>query len=146
MPDQSGMERQLLRAWLSVRENLNLTFTLMSSQIETTGDAAEISATYSLYEDVKDQHFDAVFVTGSPYDGQDEQDIPFWEDFVDFMSWSQTHSEFRYFAGWSAAGALAVNYGIHVPHRRKKLFGSFLSNSWPGDTAIQQTFLKLTAK
>jgi homoserine O-succinyltransferase len=125
MPNQLMLEKQLLRAWMSVRENLNLTFTLMTSQVETSGDANEVADAYSLYAEIKDNHYDVVFVTGSPYDGQEESTIPFWDDFVDLIHWSETHARFEYFAGWSAAGAFEVKYGIHVPHKRKKIFGIF---------------------
>ena len=80
---------------------------------------------YRRLEDVRDEFFDALIVTGAPIERLPFEEVAYWNELTEIMDWSRTHCFRRLGICW---GAQALLYHFHqVPKHDcgDKLFGVF---------------------
>ena len=80
---------------------------------------------YRRLEDVRDEYFDALIVTGAPIERLPFEEVAYWDELTEIMDWSRTHCFRRLGICW---GAQALLYHFHqVPKHDcgEKLFGVF---------------------
>ncbi len=80
---------------------------------------------YKVFDDIKDQNFDGMIITGAPVEHLAFEDVEYWDELCKIMEWSKTHVTSTLHICWGAQAALYYHYGIPKVQLPKKLFGVF---------------------
>jgi homoserine O-succinyltransferase len=80
---------------------------------------------YRQLEDVQDDYFDALIVTGAPVERLAFDDVAYWQELTKIMDWSRAHCFRRLGVCWGAQAMLHHFYGVPKYDCGKKLFGIY---------------------
>ena len=125
MPTKITTETQLIR--LLSNTSLQVNLTLLSTAMHTpTHTAAEhISSFYKQFDDVKDEKFDGLIITGAPIEMIDFEEVDYWPELENLMEWSKTHVFSTLHICWAAQAGLYYHYGIPKYKLDRKLSGIY---------------------
>jgi len=90
--------------------HIDLTYVVLGSS-SGTGDGIPAGAIHGL-EAVAKSSFDGVIAAHAHVDHLDWHQVPCWDEFRDFLDWSEERIRARLFIGWSAQAALQHVYGL----------------------------------
>ncbi|MDO4481203.1 MAG: homoserine O-succinyltransferase [Bacillota bacterium] len=93
-------------------------------------------AFYKFFDEVKDEKFDGMVITGAPVEQMDFEDVEYWEELCEIMEWSKTHVHSTLHICWGAQAGLYYHFGIPKIGLPQKLFGVF-----PHKTEVQNHLL-----
>ena len=82
-------------------------------------------AFYKTFDDVKDQTFDGMVITGAPVEHMPFEEVEYWEELCQIMEWSKTHVHSTFHVCWGAQAGLYYHYGIQKHEVPEKMFGVF---------------------
>ena len=82
-------------------------------------------AFYKTFDDIKDQRFDGLVITGAPVEQMPFEEVDYWEELCTIMEWSKTHVHSTLHICWGAQAGLYYHYGIDKQPLPKKMFGVF---------------------
>ena len=82
-------------------------------------------AFYKTFDQVKDQKFDGMIITGAPVEHIPFEEVDYWPELCEIMEWSKTHVHSTLHICWGAQAGLYYHYGIPKHDLDKKLFGVF---------------------
>lgn len=136
MPTKISTETQLLR--LLGNSPLQIEVTLLQTKThESKNTSAEhLGSFYSYFEDVRDQRFDGLIITGAPIETLDFEEVDYWDELVEIMEWSKKNVFSTLHICWGAQAGLYHHYGIPKYLLPKKTFGVF-------EHHLEQNFVKL---
>lgn len=80
---------------------------------------------YQTFDEVKNQKFDGLIITGAPVEGLEFEETDYWDELVEIMKWSLQNVYSTFHICWGAQAALYYHYGIKKYFLKEKLFGSF---------------------
>ena len=82
-------------------------------------------AFYKTFDDVKDESFDGLIITGAPVELMDFEEVDYWDELCEIMDWSKTHVHSTLHICWGAQAGLYHHFGIKKRMLPQKLFGVF---------------------
>lgn len=82
-------------------------------------------AFYKSFDDVKDDYFDGMVITGAPVETLPFEEVEYWPELCKIMEWSTSHVYSTFHICWGAQAALYYHYGIPKEQLPEKLFGVF---------------------
>ena len=80
---------------------------------------------YKVFDDIKDQKFDGMIITGAPVEHMAFEEVEYWSELCEIMEWSKTHVTSTLHICWGAQAGLYYHYGIEKHPLPEKLFGVF---------------------
>jgi homoserine O-succinyltransferase len=125
MPKKIQTETQFAR--LIGATPLQIDFQLIRmTEHETRNTAAEHMAEfYRPFQEVKDQKFDGLIITGAPIEHLPFEEVTYWDELTEVMDWTQTNVHSTFGVCW---GGMAMAYHFHgIPKHMldHKAFGCF---------------------
>lgn len=136
MPTKISTETQLLRLLGNTPLQIEVTLLQMKSHESKNTSAEHLGSFYSYFEDVRDQRFDGLIITGAPIETLDFEAVDYWEELVEIMDWSKTNAFSTMHICWGAQAGLYHHYGISKYLLPKKTFGVF-------EHHLEKSFVKL---
>ena len=82
-------------------------------------------AFYKVFDDIKDQNFDGMIITGAPVEQMPFEEVEYWDELCEIMEWSKTHVTSTLHICWGAQAGLYYHYGIKKHPLPEKVFGVF---------------------
>ncbi len=82
-------------------------------------------AFYRYFEDIKDQKFDGMIITGAPVEHLEFREVDYWGELEEIMDWSVRNVFSTFYMCWGAQAGLYHHYGIPKYPLKGKLFGVF---------------------
>ncbi|BAP85938.1 homoserine O-succinyltransferase [Paucilactobacillus hokkaidonensis JCM 18461] len=125
MPNKLETEGQILNLCTNYSQNLSFTFLYPQTHHFKTNIVPYLEKTYATLEEVKDEYFDGLIVTGAPVENLDFTQVDYWNEFTQLLNWSKTHVKQRLFICWAAQAALNYDFGIPKYQVEQKIFGVF---------------------
>lgn len=125
MPTKIQTETQLIRLLSNSPLQINLTFLKTSSYTPTNISSEHLDKFYKTFDDIKDQKFDGMIITGAPVEKLDFEDVKYWDELVEIMEYSKTHVTSTLHICWAAQAALYHYFSIEKKPLDKKLSGIF---------------------
>ncbi len=125
MPKKIQTENQFARLIGATPLQIELTLIRMSEH-QTRNTAAEhMEEFYQTFQDVKDQKFDGLIITGAPIEHLEFTDVTYWDELRDVFDWTQTNVHSTFGVCWG--GMAMINYFHDVPKHllEHKAFGCF---------------------
>jgi len=125
MPKKQETEIQFARLFGNSPLQIELILMTTASYTPRHTEPGYLRRFYRRHEDVRDEFYDALIVTGAPIERLEFEDVAYWKELTEIMDWSRTHCFRRLGICW---GAQALLYHFHqVPKHDcgDKLFGVF---------------------
>lgn len=128
MPLKITSENQLLR-YLS-NSPLQVEIVLIQTKTYTSSNTPKehLDKFYSYFEDIKDQKFDGLIITGAPVEHMEYEKVAYWDELEEIMEWSTTNVFSTLHICWGALAGLYYHYGIPKYKLAEKMFGVFKHN------------------
>ena len=82
-------------------------------------------AFYKTFDDVREQKFDGMIITGAPVENMPFEEVEYWEELTEIMEWSKTHVHSTFHICWGSQAGLYYHYGVQKRQVPEKIFGVF---------------------
>lgn len=125
MPLKEDTEVQLLRCLSNTPLQVDITFLTTASYTGKNTATSHLDKYYLTYEDIKDQKFDGLIITGAPVEQMEFEDVAYWDELVRIMDWSKTNVTSTLHICWGAQAGLYYHYGVKKYSLNEKLFGVY---------------------
>lgn len=125
MPTKIVTETQLLR--LLGNSPIQVDVVLLHPATHTSKNTPEkhLVNFYKTFDDVKDEKFDGLIITGAPVENMDFEEVTYWEELKKVMEWSLHNVYSTLHICWGAQAGLYYHYGIPKYPTNEKMFGVF---------------------
>ena len=125
MPKKIETETQLSRLLGNTPIQIELELVRMKSHESANTSQEHMLAFYKTFDEIKDQRFDGLVITGAPVEQMPFEEVDYWEELCTIMEWSKTHVHSTLHICWGAQAGLYYHYGIDKQPLPKKMFGVF---------------------
>lgn len=125
MPEKLATESHLLRHLANTPLQIKVQFLHMASHESKTTPKEHMQTFYKTFDEIRNQFFDGMIITGAPVENLPFEEVDYWEEFVGLIQWSQTHVYSTLHICWGAQAGLYARYGIDKRPLSKKLSGVY---------------------
>ena len=125
MPTKIETETQLLRQLSNSPLQVDITLMHAATHISKNVAPEHLEHFYRSFDEIKDQHFDGLIITGAPVEQLDFEEVDYWPELRAIMDWSKKNVYSTLHICWGAQAALYYHYGIPKYPLEKKLSGIF---------------------
>ena len=125
MPIKQDTELQLLRGLSNTPLLIDVTFLQMSTHVSKNTSASHIKKFYQTFEEVKNNNYDGMIITGAPGEKLDFEEVNYWDELTTVMEWSKKHVTSTIHICWGAQAGLYYHYGIKKELLPRKLSGVY---------------------
>lgn len=125
MPKKQQTEVQLLRLMSNSPLQIDVDFMHMESHISKNTSMDYLARFYKTFEDVKNNKFDGMIITGAPVEQMPYEEVNYWKELTEIMEWSKTHVTSVFHICWGAQAGLYYHYGVPKYQLANKMFGVF---------------------
>lgn len=132
MPTKVETETQLMRLLANTPLQVNLTLIKTATYKSTNASVDHMERFYKTFDEICDQKFDGMIVTGAPVETMEFDEVIYWEELKKIMDFADKNVTSTIYICWGAQAALYHYYGIGKKALSKKMFGIF-----PNRAAVQ---------
>lgn len=125
MPLKITTETDLVRLLSNTPLQLEISFMKLKSHTPKNTPIEHMMMFYRDFEDMRDEKFDGMIVTGAPVETYDYEEVTYWDEISTILKWARTHVMSTMYICWAAQAGLYCHYGIPKYPLDKKMFGIF---------------------
>ena len=125
MPTKIATETQFARLLGNTPLQVKLEFLQTATHKATHIDEQHMIDFYKSFDEIKNEKYDGMIITGAPVELMDFEDVNYWEELCRIMDWSRTHVTSTLHICWAAQAALYHYYGVKKVALSEKLFGIY---------------------
>ena len=125
MPTKVATETQLLRLLGNTPIQVEVTLLHTASHEAKNTSAEHLLEHYVSFEEVRDQSFDGLIVTGAPVETLPFESVDYWPELKELLDWARTNVFSSLFICWGAQAALYHYYRVPKYPLPEKMFGVF---------------------
>ena len=125
MPTKIDTETQLSRLLGNTPLQIELELIHTKSHESKNTPENHMLSFYKTFDDVKDQNWDGLIITGAPVELMPFEEVEYWDELVEIMEWSKSHVFSTFHICWGAQAGLYYHYGINKRIMDEKIFGVF---------------------
>ncbi len=125
MPTKIATETQLLRLLGNTPLQIKITLLRMDSHEARNTAREHLASFYATFDQVRDQKFDGLVVTGAPVELLPFEEVDYWKELREVMDWSTAHVFSTLHVCWGAQAGLYHHFGIQKYPLPRKMFGVF---------------------
>lgn len=137
MPKKIVAENQLLRYLSNTPLQVEITLLQTKTYMSHNTPAEHLNKFYSYFDEIKDQKFDGLIITGAPVEQMKFEDVAYWKELTQIMEWSKTNVFSTVHICWASQAGLYYHYNINKYNLEKKMFGIF--PHWANDEKAELT-------
>lgn len=125
MPKKIETETQISRILGNTPLQIELSLIRTKTHLSQNTARDHLLAFYKTFDDVRNEKFDGMIITGAPVELMEFEEVDYWEELCEIMEWSKTHVHSTLHICWGAQAGLYYHYGIKKRKMEKKLFGVY---------------------
>jgi len=125
MPLKIKTETHLLRVLSNSPLQVEVELLITSSHTPKNTPKEHLFSFYKTFEEIKNQHYDGLIITGAPVELLDFDKVTYWPELCKIMDWSKTNVTSTLHICWGAQAGLYHHFGIPKYELSAKLFGVF---------------------
>jgi homoserine O-succinyltransferase/O-acetyltransferase len=125
MPNKIKTETQFARLVGATPLQIDLSLIRITGHTSKNTPQDHMLAFYDAWEDVRDQRFDALIITGAPIELMPFEDVTYWKELTEIFEWTQTHVHSTMNICWAAQAALHHFHGVPKHTLPEKAFGIY---------------------
>ncbi len=126
MPVKQDYETQLLRALSNTPIQVNVTYLNVSGHESKNTPASHINKFYVTFDQVQDEFYDGMIITGAPVENLPFEEVTYWEELCWIMEWTKTHVTSTFHICWGALAGIWYHYNIEKVALPEKLSGIYV--------------------
>ncbi len=125
MPTKIETETQLMR--LLGNSPLQVDIELLQTATHNSKNTSRhhLTTFYKTFDEIKDQRFDGMIVTGAPVEQLDFEDVDYWDELCTILDWAKKNVYSTFHICWGAQAGLYHRYGVRKFEFEEKLSGVF---------------------
>ncbi|MFV8829340.1 homoserine O-acetyltransferase MetA [Alkalihalobacterium sp. APHAB7] len=128
MPIKEVTETQLLRLLGNTPLQVDVVFIHPDTHKSKNTSEEHLSSFYKTFEDIKNQKFDGMIITGAPIEKLVFEEVNYWDELKQIMEWTISNVTSTLHICWGAQAGLYYHYGVPKYPLKKKMFGVFPHN------------------
>ncbi len=125
MPLKITTETDLIRLLSNTPLQLEVNFMKLKSHTPKNTPIEHMMMFYRDFEEMRNEKFDGMIVTGAPVETYEYEEVTYWDEIRDIITWARTHVTSTLYICWAAQAGLYCHYGIPKHALSKKMFGVF---------------------
>ena len=125
MPLKEETELQLLRVLSNTPLQVDVTFLNVKTHISQNTSASHLNKFYTFYDEIKNQKFDGLIITGAPVEQLDFEEVDYWDELCQIFEWSKKNVTSTLHICWGAQAGLYYHFGIHKHELPEKISGIY---------------------
>lgn len=125
MPLKEDTELQILRSLSNTPLQVEVSFITLATHESTHTSVSHLNKFYQTFDEIKDENFDGLIITGAPVEQMDYEEVDYWEEISKIMEWSKTHATSTLHLCWGAQAGLYYHYGIPKRMLDNKMLGVY---------------------
>ncbi len=125
MPTKEQTETQLLRLLSNTPLQVEIVLLHPATHISKNTSEEYLNTFYSTFDEVMDQKFDGLIITGAPVEQIPFEEVNYWDELTRILEWSHLHVFSTLHICWGAQAGLYYHYGIPKYILDEKMFGIF---------------------
>ncbi|HEX2935246.1 MAG TPA: homoserine O-succinyltransferase [Bacteroidales bacterium] len=125
MPIKVTTEIHLLRMLSNSPLQAEVTLLNIRNHVSKNTPQEHLEAFYKTFDQVKDQKYDGMIITGAPVEHLDFKAVDYWGEMEEIMEWTKHHVTSTFYICWAAQAGLYYHYGIPKHATDSKIFGVF---------------------
>lgn len=125
MPLKEDTELDILRVLSNFPIQVEITFLKTATHEGRHVDSSHLNKFYQTFDDVRDQNFDGLIITGAPVEKLEYEEVEYWEELCRIFEWSKTHVFSTFHICWGAQAGLYYHFGVHKVLLPAKLSGVY---------------------
>jgi homoserine O-succinyltransferase len=125
MPLKIATETDLVRLLSNTPLQIEIDFLKLSTHESKNTPREHMQAFYKEFDEVSQQNYDGLIVTGAPVELIDFEDVTYWGEVSKVFDWARKHVTSSFYICWAAQAALHHFYGIPKYLLNEKMFGVF---------------------
>lgn len=125
MPKKIQTENQFARLIGATPLQIELCLIRMTEH-ETKNTAAEhMEEFYRSFQEVRDEKFDGLIITGAPIEHLEFPDVTYWDELIEVMNWTQTNVHSTFGVCWGGMAMINHFHGVKKHMLEAKAFGCY---------------------
>jgi homoserine O-succinyltransferase/O-acetyltransferase len=125
MPKKIQTENQFARLIGATPLQIDFRLIRMTTH-ETRNTAAEhMAAFYHSFDEVRDEKFDGLIITGAPIEHLPFEEVTYWDELCEIMDWTQTNVHSTFGVCWGGMAMIHHFHGVKKHMLDHKAFGCF---------------------
>ncbi len=125
MPKKIQTENQFARLIGATPLQIDLSLIRMTEHRTRNTAAEHMSEFYRPFQEVKDQKFDGLIITGAPIEHLEFDDVTYWEEISKVFEWTQTNVHSTFGVCWGGMAMINHFHGVRKHMLDAKAFGCF---------------------
>jgi homoserine O-succinyltransferase len=126
MPTKEVTETQLLRMIGNTPIQVEVTFLRTASHTPTHVAQSHMEAFYKTFDEIQDQFFDGLIITGAPVEQMAFEEVSYWDELVSIIKWGKHHVFSTLYICWAAQAGLHYIFGVEKLPIDRKCSGVYL--------------------
>ncbi|SFP55243.1 homoserine O-acetyltransferase MetA [Tranquillimonas alkanivorans] len=138
MPKKIQTENQFARLIGATPLQIDLQLIRMTEHQTKNTAADHMEAFYRPFQDVKEERFDGLIITGAPIEHLEFEEVTYWDELVEVMNWTQTNVHSTFGVCWGGMAMINHFHGVKKHSLPEKAFGCFRHlNRAPGSPYLR---------
>ncbi len=125
MPKKIETENQFARLIGATPLQIELTLIRMSDHQSRNTAADHMESFYRTFQEVKDQKFDGLIITGAPIEHLPFDEVTYWQELREVFEWTQTNVQSTFGVCWGGMAMINHFHGVKKHLLDNKAFGCF---------------------
>jgi len=125
MPKKIQTENQFARLIGATPLQIDLSLIRMSEHRTKNTAAEHMAEFYRPFQEIKDEKFDGLIITGAPIEHLPFEDVTYWDELREVMDWTQTNVHSTFGVCWGGMAMINHFHGIQKHPLEAKAFGCF---------------------
>ena len=126
MPTKIVTETQLARLLANSPLQVQITFLKTATHDTTHTPPEHMKAFYKSFDEIRNERFDGMIITGAPIEDLDYEDVDYWDELCDHHGLQPSENVYSTIhLCWGALAGLYYHFGVPKVHLPEKMFGVF---------------------
>ncbi len=125
MPKKIQTENQFARLIGATPLQIDLHLIRMTEHQTKTTAAEHMETFYRPFQEVKDEKFDGLIITGAPIEHLPFEDVTYWDELCEVMDWTQSNVHSTFGVCWGGMAMIHHFHGVEKHMLDHKAFGCF---------------------
>ncbi len=125
MPTKIATETQLARLLGNTPIQVELELLMVRSHVSRNTSAEHMLAFYKTFDQVKDNTYDGMVITGAPVEQLPFEEVDYWPELCEIFEWTKTHVTSTFHICWGAQAGLYYHWDVPKYQMEKKLSGVY---------------------
>lgn len=125
MPTKVETETQILRLLSNSPLQVEIELLQMATHESKNTPLKHLLSFYKTLDDVKEEKFDGMIVTGAPVELLPFEEVDYWSELTEVFDWAEKNVYSTLYICWGAQAGLYYRYGVPKYSLAEKMFGIF---------------------